>query len=390
MKILYISPLNIRLQKGDSIHFLEMGGNLQQFGNELLVICRGEKAEPRNLKFKYIPIIEVRYLTTFLVDFLSTIHLIFFLLMFKPDILYYRGVTLGGVISRIFNVPSVAEANGIYPDEIRIQQPRLYQFVGWFLRARERLNYLMANRVICVTEGIKRELAKNYGVKGKICEVVSNAANTDLFKPKDKISCRRELGLAENLFLLGFVGSFRSWVDLESLIKAICLIKGRGYDDIRCVLVGDGETRMDLERLVRKHGLNREVIFTGMRPYEEVVTFLNSFDVCIAPFKRERNSKIGLSPLKLYEYLASGRPVIASKLQGISEVIHTGKCGYLYEADDVEDLTSKIIQSYKERDKLDELGMNGRMLVEKRFSWETTARKVEGVLRQVLEEHSRR
>jgi glycosyltransferase involved in cell wall biosynthesis len=389
MRILYFSPINTDVQKGDSIHFLEIGENLQHFGNKLLVVCRGGKSKLRNLNFKYIPNIEIKYLTTLLVDLFSSLYLIFYLLVLKPDIVYYRGVTLGGIISRLFNVPSVAEANGIYPDEIKIGQPYFFKFVGCFLRLRERMNYFLANRIICVTEGIKRELVKNYGVKNVICKVIPNGANTTLFKPMDKIACRRKLGLKEDYFYLGFVGSFRSWVGLDTLIEAVSVIKEKGYERIRCILVGDESSMGHLKEGVNRHNLQEEIVFIGDISYEEVAVFVNSFDVCLAPFKRERNIKIGLSPLKLYEYLACARAVIASRLQGISEIISDGKCGYLFEPDDVEDLASRIIESYSERDKLNELGDNGRTLVEKRFSWEEIARRVESVLREALEVNSK-
>jgi len=130
--------------------------------------------------------------------------------------------------------------------------------------------------------------------------------------------------------------------------------------------------------------LHKEVIFAGKKHYKEVVIFVNSFDICLAPFKKERNLKIGLSPLKLYEYLACGRPVIASKLQGITELIDNGNCGYLSEPDDAGDLASRIIESFKERDRLPEMGENGRALVEKSFSWEKITQQVENVLREAV------
>jgi len=384
MKILYFSPININVQKGDSTHFLEIGEYLERFGHELLIICRGGKSKPRDLNFKYIPNIEIRYLTTLLVDLFSALYLIFYLLVFKPDIVYYRAVTLGGIISRVFNVPSVAEANGIYPDEIKIGRPRFFKFVGYFLKLRERINYFLANKIICVTEGIKRELVKNYGTKNKICKVIQNGANINLFKPMDKISCRKKLGLKEGYFYLGFVGSFRPWVGLDTLIEGMKEVKKKGMNKIRCVLVGDGESLNYLKNMVTRYKLHGEIIFAGRIRYEQVSVLINAFDVCLAPFKRERNEKIGLSPLKLYEYLACARAVIVSRVQGVSEVIEKGNCGYLFEPDDARDLASKIITSYNEKSKLPELGMNGRIFVEKNYSWEKIAKRVETVLKEAI------
>jgi len=389
MKILYISPIKATGKKGDSTHFLEVGTNLQKFGNNILVICRGGRDKPRNLKVKYVPNVEIRNLITLITDFFLSVYLIFHLLIFKPDVVYYRGVTLGGIISRMFKVPSVAEADGIYPDEIKMERPRFFKFVGCILNLRERMIYFLATRIICVTRGIKRELVRNYGVKSEISKVIPNGANTNLFKPMDKIACRRKLGLKEDYFYVGFVGSFQPWQGLETLVKAMKEVKEKGCDRIRCVLVGDGDWMGYLKEIVSRYDLQKEIIFTGGINYEEVAAFINGFDVCLAPFKRERNAKIGLSPLKLYEYLACARPVIASRIEGVGEVIEDGNCGYLFEPDDVEDLVLRITESYKERNRLPKLGSNGRTLVERRFSWEKIAGRVESLLREAVEVNSR-
>jgi glycosyltransferase involved in cell wall biosynthesis len=385
MKILYISPIKTNVRLGDSNHFLEIGENLLKNGNELLIICRGKEEKFEHLNIKYVPTIEIRFFTTVISEFLLTLYLSFYLFTFKPDIVYYKGISLGGIVSRIFKIPSVAEANGIYPDEIKIARPRFFELVGSIFKMRERMIYFSATRVICITEGIKKELVKNYGVKSEICRVIPNGANTNLFKPMDKTACRSKLGLKENEFYLGFIGSFRAWVGLDTLIEAMGKVREEGYNRIRCILVGDGSPADYLRKMVSRYNLRNQVIFTGKIRYEEVVVFINSFDVCLAPFKRERNAKIGISPLKLYEYLACARPVIGSRLQGITEVVDGVKCGYLFEPDHAEDLASRIIESFKERDRLPEMGINGRALVEKSFSWERIAQQVENVLNEAVE-----
>jgi glycosyltransferase involved in cell wall biosynthesis len=382
MKVLYISPINVCSTKGESIHFLEVGENLKNFGNDLLAICRGKQERSRKLNFRYIPNIQVSYLTTLLTELFLDLYLIFYLLIFKPHAVYYRGVALGGVISRIFRVPSVAEANGIYPDEIKMQRPRFFWVVGPILKLRERILYCSATKVICVTNGIKRELTKRYGVPCEKCEVVPNGVNISLFKPCNKMVCRKILEFDENAFYLGFVGSFQPWQGLDTLIEALKIVKERNYKRMKCVLVGDGDEMESLKRMVKLNRLQNEIIFKGRVAYEEVPTLINSFDVCLAPFKRQRNAKIGLSPLKLYEYLACGKPVIATRTEGVTEVIEESNCGYLFDADDVGGLVLNIIQCYKEGDTLDKLGNNGRSFVENRFSWEVIAQMVEDILKE--------
>jgi glycosyltransferase involved in cell wall biosynthesis len=385
MKIIYISPIHISAPKGDSIHFLEIGENLGRFGHELLVICRGEKEKPCNLNVKYIPNLEVKYITTILTEFWLSLYLVFYVLVFKPDIIYCRAVTLGGIISRIFRIPSVTEANGIYPDEIKMERPRFFRFAGFLLKLRERTNYISTNRIICVTEGIKRELVKNYGVDGLECRVIPNGVNTGLFKPLKQMDQRRALGFEEGCFYVGFIGSFQPWQGLDILVDAIKVVKEREFNRIRCFLVGDGDVMDQVKGLISRYDLGEEIILKGRVDYKDVPLWINSFDICVAPFKKERNAAIGLSPLKIYEYMACGKPVIASRVEGVGEMISEGHCGYLFEPDSPEDLASAIVKSYEEKSRLNEMGRHGRMFVESRFSWETIGRRVEGVLREALD-----
>jgi len=371
-------------QEGDSIHFLEMALNLQKLGNDLLLICQGGKQISGSFKTGRLPSLRIKYLTSLFLDLISIPYLFFYIKRFKPDAVYYRDVATVWVISWLFKIPSVAEANGIYSDIAKIERPRFFKIAGKFLQMRERIQYFGATRIICVTEGTKNELVKHYGVKKSICRVIHNGVNIRLFKPFDTMTCRGKIGIKEDYCYMGFVGSFKAWQGLEILIDAMKIVKERGYDDIRCVLVGDGKLMKSLQEMAKRHGLQEEIIFTGRIRYEDVPTFINSFDIC---YLCKIGSKLGFfSPLKLYEYLACAKPVIASRMEGVNEIIESGNCGYLFDPDDVESLASRIIESYNERDKLPELGMNGRRFIKDQYSWEKVAYRLQNVLSEAIKE----
>jgi len=214
------------------------------------------------------------------------------------------------------------------------------------------VNLQLSKVIICVTKGIKRELIKRYGVNESKIVVIPNGANTELFQPLDKWECRHKLGLDNHAFYVGFV-------------------------------VGDGEQERYLKEKVKEYGLEKEVIFTGRVNYDEVVYYINAFDVAVAPFTKERNVIIGLSPLKLYEYLACAKPVIASRIDGVTEVIEEGQCGYLFGIGNAKELANIIIQSYYKLDKLKGLGESGRKLIESKYSWGIIVQKVVKVLDEV-------
>ncbi len=386
MKIIFITHSKISAQEGDSTHILEMALNLLRQGNDLLLICQGGKQISDTLKTRRLPGLRIKYLTSLFLDLISILYLFFYIRQFKPDIVYYRDVTMGGIVSWLLKVSSVAEANGIYPDIAKIERPRFFRIVSKFLLMRERIQYFRATRIICVTKGIKKELVKHYGVKNQICRVINNGVNTSLFKPMAMVACRKRLGIKQDCFYLGFVGSFKAWQGLDSLIKAMKVIKENGYKGIRCILVGDGNWKKRLKEMVNQYDLNSEIIFEGKIKYEDVPTFINSFDIC---YLGKTGLDFGFSPLKLYEYLSCAKPIIASKMEGISEIVENANCGYLFKPDDVGSLVSRIIECYNEREKLTELGMNGRRFIEDRFSWERIARKVQRVLKEAIEQNKR-
>ena len=196
MRILYLSHVKMSdKQEGNSIHFLEMALNLQELGNDLLIICQGGKHISHLLPSKQILGFKIRYLTSLFLDLILIPYLLFYIQKFKPDTVYYRDVATVGIVSWLLKVPSVAEANGIYPDEVKREHPLFFKFAGSIYKLKERMIYVLATRIICVTEGIKRELVRNYGVNEEICRVIHNGVNINLFRPLSKAACRKRLGI---------------------------------------------------------------------------------------------------------------------------------------------------------------------------------------------------
>ena len=183
------------------------------------------------------------------------------------------------------------------------------------------------------------------------------------------------MGLDENNFYIGFVGYFAPWQGLEILIEAADLVKKQGYPDIKYLIVGDGGgLKKSLQTRVEKYNLKQEISFLGHIDYKNIVYYINAFDVCY--LCKKGLSYQSFSPLKLYEYLACGRPVIASRIEGVSEVVEEGRCGYLFDPENATDLAEKIIQVYQERQYLTQLGTNGRKLIEEKYSWRKTAERI--------------
>jgi len=321
MRIIYMSCEDMRKKGAGKTHFMEVAINLANAGNELLVLLPGYRPRQKGEDFqtvRYVPTFNKHFLSYILYEILHPFYLFAFIIKFKPHIIYFRQDLLNitsPILAALFRIPYIIEKNGLVGVD--------YQYRGFgdlfikFLTLAEYINIYLAAGVICVTEGIKREIIRKYAVREAKLTVVPNGANTGLFCVMEQAACRRSLKVDENCFYVGFVGTFAPWQGLEMLIGAAHLVKEAGFADIKYILVGDGELEEKMKEKVADLGLHNIVHFTGRVNYEKVPEWINAFDLAVAPFTKERNITCGLSPIKIYEYLACGKPVLAAAVEGV-------------------------------------------------------------------------
>ncbi len=150
-------------------------------------------------------------------------------------------------------------------------------------------------------------------------------------------------------------------------------------------VTSEGQMKEELVELVDKTGVSDKFIFTGTVPYEEVPKYINASDVCVVP---KRPLKSGYSPLKLYEYMACGEPIVASRISGF-EILEQQNAGILVEPENPEELAKAIIKLLKDEKLREEMGKNGREYVVKHHSWESVARKVAEVCESAIREYKK-
>jgi len=390
VKIIYMANEDMRKKGAGKTHFMEVAWNLAKMGNELAVLLPGYwPLDKKNYGFNtyYVPTLPKSVFSYLIYEALRPLFLLFLIFKFKSGVIYTRQDlfdVISPMLARLFKIPYVVEKNGLV--EVDYKSRGMKRYVIEILKYAEGFNVRLAKKVVCVTEGIKREISSRYDIPEDKIVVVPNGANTKLFGIMDGKECRRRLGLAENLFYAGFVGSFAPWQGLALLVEAAKDIKDAGYAGIKFLLIGDGEQEKTLRQKVLDFGLQETVYFIGRVEYEEVVFWINAFDVAVAPFSSTRNKTCGLSPIKLYEYLACGKPVIAADIEGVREIIEENECGFIFKAGEKSQLVSKILHCYRKQMDLQALGLSGRSCVQEHFSWQETARKVSHVLESLLKQ----
>ena len=148
-------------------------------------------------------------------------------------------------------------------------------------------------------------------------------------------------------------------------------------------MVGAGELSTDLQDHCRRQGLSRRVYFTGHVASEEVPGLMAAADILIAPY--EAQEFFYLSPIKIFEYMAVGRAVVAAGVGQIREIIQDETNGLLYEPASAGALGERLLRLVDDPDFRRRLGEAARRTVESRYTWRVSAEGVAAVLEQARE-----
>jgi glycosyltransferase involved in cell wall biosynthesis len=398
MNILFLAHnINIHSRTGDAIHVCELAENLAALGNYITLVA-GSNPYPK-LEEKSvikIPGVNIQYIQkpTFKIPRIRDISTLIFCLRIAKknplDIIYERNFSckIGVLLSKILGIPLIVEINGLVDEEAQMQgkkESSLRRRAGRIMR---QLLFRQANRIVAVTQGIKDNLVKSYSINHKAIEVIPNGANINLFKPLDQETVKAELGLIQQYKYVCFVGNLAPWQGVEFLMEAAPLVIEK-VPETRFLIVGDGMMYESLQNLVKEYHLEKYFYFMGRISYNVVPKYINASDICVAPFIRARNEKIGLSPLKIYEYMACGKTVVGSNINGVGDFLEKSNAGISFHAENAVELADAIIRLLTDDEMRENMGRNGMKIVNERFSWNNTSKSIVSLCKNIIEQKVR-
>ena len=267
-------------------------------------------------------------------------------------------------------VPVVQECNGPYED-LFIAYPRL-RLGRPILDAMQRWQYRHASAIVAVAEGLTGWLKREAG-HGRVY-TIGNGANTEVFSP----DAPRRPGLPERFAV--FFGQFPAWQGISTLLEAVKL--PAWPSGLPLVFVGDGAMRPDVEAAVVE--MPGRVLYLGRLPYDEVAQVVAHAVVSFVPMMAPERETM-FSPLKLYESMACGVPVVASNVVGISEVVSEWQCGILFPAGDACAIAEAAARNVGDPLEAREMGHHGRDAAVARFSWRARASQRARVIENALQ-----
>jgi glycosyltransferase involved in cell wall biosynthesis len=195
--------------------------------------------------------------------------------------------------------------------------------------------------------------------------------------PSAGLDFRRLYGIPTPAFVVGWVGRMTGVKDTGAALEIVSTLRGRGVDAVLC-LVGDGPDREGLEELAHDLGIARRTYFVGYQP--DVAGYYGLFDAFLLPSVNEG------TPVSAIEALASGTPVVASRVGGVPDVVRDGLDGFLVEPGDVEGAAEKLALLAGDADLRAALGASGRERVLRRYSVARLVDDVDRLYRSLLAE----
>ncbi len=274
---------------------------------------------------------------------------------------------LGRVAAKMAGVDCIVHSPHVFSFEMDLNG----LLRAWFFRL-EKLVARLTDVMVCVSPSEMRTAVGNRFVLPENCIAVRNGVGVPDVEvcEQDRVKKRKELGLAEDDLVIGSIGRFTKQKGMECFLKAAQKIAGQ-LPEARFVLIGDGELRDKIERLIAEYGLGDRCLI--VRAGDDISSYYPIFDMFVLTSLWEG------TPYAMLQAMAAGRAVVAFGTGGIVDVISDGVNGRLVEAKNVEELVSTVCELGKDPQKRNDLGSAARELMVSSYTVEAMVRDVEQV-----------
>ena len=283
-------------------------------------------------------------------------------------------------LGRVFQqhqIPWILETSGPFFYEAKSERKSLV--LTGLERWLELKAYKEADAIVCVSEALREIIVREATISPEKIVMVPNGVDTTFFDPALYAPKR----ISQD-FTIGFVGILLKWQGIDILLEALSELKTEGIK-LSLVVVGDGPMRSEWESTALQLDLSSDVHFVGRVTRTEVPEYISGFDIGYSGQIQMQVGKMYHSPLKLYEYMAMTKPVIASAFEDAQRLIDQGTTGFLFQPGDKDALKHSLKEAFQAKNRLSDMGNKARREIEANHSWTARAKTIIEGVEQILE-----
>lgn len=291
---------------------------------------------------------------------------------FKPDIIIGFGLINTYIASRAAKKRDIPFVYYLIDVLYALIPEKTLQAIGKKIKKRIIKN---SDLVITINKRLA-EFAIEMGSDVEKTEVIGAGIDLKEFDPTiTGLDIKKKYKISEKDLVLFFMGWIYHFAGVKEVAEELGKVNNE-YKNLKLMVVGDGDAFSDLEYIKEKYNLHNRLILTGKQPYVKIPEFIAAADICILPAYPDEEIMQDIVPIKIYEYMAMGKPVVATSLPGIMKEFETGN-GLIY-ANSPENVIEKSIKLDKEN-----LGIIAREFVEE-MDWETITVLFEKKIEEVI------
>ncbi|MCC6986846.1 MAG: glycosyltransferase family 4 protein [Anaerolineales bacterium] len=297
------------------------------------------------------------------------------------EVVHFRNIWDGFHITqnkKKFGYKTLFEVNGLPSIELKYHYPGMDADLLAKIKEQELATLHLADALICPSN-VTRDYIASLGLNRKLVTVIPNGVSPSDF-PLTPLPVRdgREP-------VLLYIGTLADWQGLDILIKS--LPKILEHQPIKLRIIGRGRSRQRkmLTKQIRKLGLEEHVIVQPAVPHHEIPELIASADICVAPLAlNDRNVTQGACPIKILEYMAAGRPLFASNMPIVRELVREDVDGLLFSPSDPDDLAHQALLLLKDMELSQRLAESAAAHVREKFTWHESQKKLLKVVERLV------
>jgi glycosyltransferase involved in cell wall biosynthesis len=297
------------------------------------------------------------------------------------DVVHYRNIWDGLHIAQNknrFGYKTLFEVNGLPSIELKYHYPGLDSELVSKIKEQEIATLHLSDAIICPSN-VTRDYIASLGLNRKLVTVIPNGVSASDFSPSPLPARDGRTPV------LLYIGTLADWQGLDIIIKALPKILEQ--QAVRLQIVGRGRSRQRkmLSKQIRKLGVEGSVIVQPAIPHHEIPALIAESDICIAPLGlNDRNVTQGACPIKVLEYMAAGRPLLASNMPIVRELVREDMDALLFSPSDPDDLARQTLTLLNDFELSKRLARSASERVLTKFTWHESQKKLGKVYEKLL------